>query len=202
MAARGRPREFGLDEALDKAIEVFWRQGYEGTTLDDLTGAMDISRPSLYSAFGNKEATFRRAVERYAVVDMAYVMDALAEPTAYAVAAHYLRANVEAITTPGKPAGCLSIQGGLSGSVEDQRIVDFLNESRAGGEARFVERFREAIEAGDLPDTEDPEELAKYLSVVTAGLSVQAASGASRKALSRAAERALLSFPKGAATEA
>jgi AcrR family transcriptional regulator len=202
MAARGRPREFGLDEALDKAIEVFWRQGYEGTTLDDLTGAMSISRPSLYSAFGNKEATFKRAVERYAVVDMAYVMDALDEPTAYAVAAHYVRANVEAITTPGRPAGCLSIQGGLSGSVEDQRIVNFLNESRAAGEARFVDRFREAIEAGDLPETENPEELAKYLSVVTAGLSVQAAGGASREALSRAAERALLSFPKGAATDA
>lgn len=90
----------------------------------------------------------------------------------------------------------------MSGSHEDQRIVNFLNDSRAGGEARFVARFREAIEAGDLPDTEDPSELAKYLSVVTAGLSVQAAAGASRDALSRAAERALLSFPKGASTEA
>lgn len=202
MAARGRPREFVLDEALDKAIEVFWRHGYEGTTLDDLTGAMDISRPSLYSAFGNKEATFKRAVERYAEVDMAYVMDALDEPTAHAVAAHYLRANVEAITTPGKPPGCLSIQGGLSGSREDQRIVHFLNDSRADGEARFADRFRAAIEAGDLPDTEDPAELAKYLSVVTAGLSVQAAAGASRDALSRAAERALQSFPKGNTVEA
>jgi AcrR family transcriptional regulator len=202
MAARGRPREFELDDALDKAIEVFWRQGYEGTTLDDLTGAMGISRPSLYSAFGNKEATFKRAVGRYAMVDMSYVADALAMPTAREVAEHYVRSNVEAITAPGKPAGCLSIQGGLSGSVEDQRIVDFLNESRAGGEARFVERFREAIESGDLPETESPEELAKYLSVVTAGLSVQAAAGASRETLSRTAERALMAFPYGKARAA
>ena len=111
MAARGRPREFDIDDALDKAIEVFWRQGYEGTTLDDLTDAMQISRPSLYAAFGNKEATFKQAVARYADVDMAYVSDALAEPTARQVAERYLRENVAAITTPGKPAGCLSIQG-------------------------------------------------------------------------------------------
>lgn len=202
MATRGRPREFDLDDALDHAIDVFWRQGYEGTTLDDLTQAMRISRPSLYSAFGNKEATFKRAVERYAAVDMAYVVDALAEPTARAVAEHYLRANVEAITMPGKPTGCLSIQGGLSGSAEDQRIVDFLSGSRAGGEARFAARFRQAIEAGDLPGSEDPDELAKYLSVVTAGLSVQAATGVPREALGRIAERALQAFPAGSASEA
>src|SRR6478752_8329148 len=113
MAARGRPRGFDTDEALDRAVEVFWRQGYEGTTLDDLTGAMGINRPSLYAAFGNKEATFRRAVERYSQVDMSYVAEALAQTTTRAVAEHYLRSNVVAITRPGKPAGCLSVQGGL-----------------------------------------------------------------------------------------
>lgn len=95
---------------------MFWRQGYEGTTLDDLTGAMGINRPSLYAAFGNKEATFRRAVERYSAVDMAYVSDALAQPTARAVAEHYLRSNVVAITRPGKPAGCLSVQAAAGAS--------------------------------------------------------------------------------------
>ena len=141
MAERGRPREFDLDVALDAAIEVFWRQGYEGTTLDDLTRAMGINRPSLYAAFGNKEETFKRAVARYAQVDMAYVDEALDQPTARAVAEHYVRSNVLAITDPSKPPGCLSIQGGLSGATTDQRVVDFLNSSRAAGEARFAERF-------------------------------------------------------------
>src|SRR6478735_6461503 len=150
-ATRGRPRSFDPDAALDRAIEVFWRQGYEGTTLDDLTGAMGINRPSLYAAFGNKEATFRRAVERYAEVDMAYVGEALAEPTARRVAEHYLRSNVAAITQPGKPAGCLSVQGGLAGSAEDERVVRFLADSRAGGERRMADRFRRARDDGDLP---------------------------------------------------
>lgn len=195
MAERGRPREFQLDEALDRAVEVFWRQGYEGTTLDDLTGAMGISRPSLYAAFGNKEQTFKRAVERYAVVDMAYVEDALAQPTAYAVAERYLTQNVEAVTMPERPQGCLSIQGGLSGSAEDQRIVDFLADSRSGGEKRFADRFRRAIAEGDLPADEDPDELARYLAIVTNGLAVQAAAGASRVALEPVARRALRAFP-------
>ena len=82
MAGRGRPREFDLDQALDAAINVFWSQGYEGTTLDDLTKAMGISRPSLYAAFGDKEATFKRAVERYSQVDQRYVETALAQSTA------------------------------------------------------------------------------------------------------------------------
>jgi AcrR family transcriptional regulator len=195
MAGRGRPREFDLDVALDAAIEVFWRQGYEGTTLDDLTGAMGINRPSLYAAFGNKEETFKRAIARYATVDMAYVDAALGQPTARGVAEHYVRSNVLAITDPSKPPGCLSIQGGLAAPKTDQRTVDFLNASRAAGEARFTDRFARAIREGDLPGTEDPAELAKYLSTVTSGLAVQAAAGASRAALTRVAERALHAFP-------
>ncbi len=201
MAERGRPREFVLDDALDRAVEVFWRQGYEGTTLDDLTSAMNISRPSLYAAFGNKEATFKQAVKRYAAVDMAYINDAIDQPTARAVAEEYLRSNVKAITEPDRPAGCLSIQGGLSGSSEDQRIVSFLNDSRNEGESRFAERFQRAIDEGDLPASENPRELAKYLATVTAGLAVQAAAGASRAELGPIAERALLAFP-GATTPA
>lgn len=195
MAERGRPREFELDAALDAAIEVFWRQGYEGTTLDDLTRAIGINRPSLYAAFGNKEETFRRAVARYAKVDMAYIDAALDKPTARAVAEHYVHSNVLAITDPSKPPGCLSIQGGLAGSSTDQRVVDFLNSTRAAGEARFAERFARAIREGDLSDAEDPAELAKYLNTVTSGLAVQAAGGAERPALARVAERALRAFP-------
>lgn len=195
MPARGRPRGFDVDEALDQAVEVFWRQGYEGTSLEDLTTAMGINRPSLYAAFGNKEATFRKALGRYAEIEMAYVGDALAEPTARAVAEHYLRANVAAITAPDRPPGCLSIQGGLASSAEDRRIVDFLSESRAGGKARIAERFRAARDSGDLSADEDPDELAEYVVTVSAGLAVQASGGATRRTLAGVVERALRAFP-------
>lgn len=194
-ATRGRPREFDPDAALDKAIEVFWRQGYEGTSLTDLTDAMGINRPSLYSAFGNKEDTFKLAVDRYARVDMAYVDAALAAPTAYDVADRYLRDNVEAVTTPGRPPGCLSIQGGLSASPDDDRVIRYLAERRAIGEARFTARFARAVADGDLAPSEDPGELAKYVNTVSAGLAVQAASGSTRLELLRVVARALRNFP-------
>ncbi|BCB74828.1 TetR/AcrR family transcriptional regulator [Phytohabitans flavus] len=194
MAGRGRPREFDIDEALDVAIVVFWRQGYEGTTLDDLTGAMGISRPSLYAAFGDKEATFKRAVQRYTQVDMRYVETALAQSTAFAVAAEYLQGNIRTITNPDRPPGCLTVQGGVSGSQADQRIVELLNTVRIAVEARLTARFKQAIADGDLPETEDPADLARYLLTVTSGQAIQAGAGATRAQLSRVAEHALAAF--------
>lgn len=192
---RGRPREFDVDEALDRVIEVFWRHGYEGTTMDDLTAASGVNRPSLYAAFGHKEEIFERALERYTRVDMAYVADAIAQPTAEAVARHYLRENVLAITAPGRPRGCLSIQGGLAGRTGDESVVELLRDSRARGEAALSERMARAIREGDLPSTEDPKELARYLATVSAGLAVQASAGADAADLMRVAERALRAFP-------
>ncbi|MHA7987642.1 TetR/AcrR family transcriptional regulator [Rathayibacter sp. CAU 1779] len=193
--ARGRPRGFDLDVALDRAIEVFWRQGYEGTSLSDLTEAMGINRPSLYAAFGNKENTFRLAVQRYGETTLDYLDEALAQPTARAVAEHYLHDNVRAITKQGRPRGCLSVQAGSSSAPEDRSAIEFVVARREGGEARFAERFARAIEEGDLPADEDPRDLAKYLFTLATGLAVQAAAGVSRARLKAVAVRALSAFP-------
>lgn len=195
MSPRGRPREFDANDALDRAIEVFWRQGYGGTSLSDLTEAMGINRPSLYNAFGSKADTFKLAVDRYARIDMAYVDEALAEPTAYATAQRYLLDNVDAVTTPGRPPGCLSIQGALASGPEDADIVRYLEDSRAGGQRKFEERFARAVREGDLAAEESPIELARYITTVSAGLAVQAAAGAARDDLRTVALRALRSFP-------
>src|SRR5437764_1482322 len=95
----GRTRQFDVDEALDRALEVFWARGYEGATLPELTRAMGINRPSLYAAFGNKEQLFRKALERYQTGPMSFLTEALRQPTA--------RAVVEAIFS-----GCVLVQRG------------------------------------------------------------------------------------------
>src|SRR6478735_11363440 len=81
-ASRGRPRAFDLETALEQALQVFWEKGYQGTSLSDLTSAIGINRPSLYAAFGNKEALFRKALDRYVEKTVVFVLDAIHEPTA------------------------------------------------------------------------------------------------------------------------
>src|SRR5918998_3452928 len=105
----GRPREFEPDEALARAMEVFWRQGYEGTSLGKLTAAMGINRPSLYAAFGNKEALFRKALDRYVDERMAFIRAAIEEPTARRAVEALLRGYAASVTNPGTPPGCLTV---------------------------------------------------------------------------------------------
>ena len=191
----GRPRTFDADDALDRAIEVFWRQGYEGTSLTDLTAAMGVNRPSLYAVFGTKEDLFRRAVARYAERDMAYVLASLRQPTAFEVAQAFLRDNVVAITRRDRPRGCLTVQGGAACGPANRGIVEFLAASRLIGERAFADRFARAVKAGDLPAGTEPDALARYLMVVSEGLAVHAAAGASRAKLRRVAALALAAFP-------
>ncbi|TCR26941.1 TetR/AcrR family transcriptional regulator [Streptomyces sp. BK205] len=202
MAVRGRPRGFDAEAALDRAVEVFWRQGYEGASLADLTEAMGINRPSMYAAFGNKEELFHRAVARYAEADMAYAREALAESTAYAVITSFLRANVEALTRPDRPSGCLSVQGGLAQGGESGRIARFLADSRLAGEHALAQRLARAVEEGDLPAGTDPHALARYVMVVSEGNAVHAAAGATRAALHATVDIALRAVPRHGATGA
>jgi AcrR family transcriptional regulator len=195
-ATRGRPRTFDTDTALDRAVEVFWRRGYEGASLTELTEAMGINRPSLYAAYGNKEELFRRAVARYAEVDMAYARAALEQPTAYDVAAAFLRDNVEALTRPDRPSGCLSVQGGLAGGSDDGRAAAFLAESRLAGEQAFADRFARAVAEGDLPAATDPVALARFVMALSEGHAVHAAAGVDRAGLEASVEIGLRAIPR------
>src|ERR1700674_4986058 len=96
--SKGRPRAFDVDQALDRALHLFWRKGYEGTSLSDLTRAMGINRPSLYAAFGDKETLFRKALDRYVEGPDAYLGEALKQPTARAVTERLLRGTAELLT--------------------------------------------------------------------------------------------------------
>jgi AcrR family transcriptional regulator len=195
-AMKGRPRGFDADEALDRAIEVFWRQGYEGASLQDLTSAMGINRPSMYAAYGNKEELFRRAVARYAEADMAYAREALAEPTAYAVIEKFLRTNADALTRADRPHGCLSIQGGLAGGSDDGGTARFLATSRLAGEAALADRLRRAVDEGDLPAGTDAVALARYVMVVSEGNAVHAAAGVDRASLHATVDVAMRAIPR------
>jgi AcrR family transcriptional regulator len=192
---RGRPRAFDVEEALDRALQVFWQKGYEGSSLDALTGAMGISRPSLYAAFGNKEGLFRRALERYADGPSSFAREALREPTARAVVEHLLRGAVHMHTDPKTPLGCLMVNGALASGEGADTIRRELNSRRAADEAALRRRLVRAKAEGDLPHDVDPADLARYVLTVVRGMAVQAAGGASRQQLRRVVEVALRAWP-------
>jgi len=187
----GRPRAFNADQALDRALTLFWRRGYEGASLSDLTQAMGINRPSLYAAFGNKEALFRKALDRYMARPAADLQRAVEAPEARLVAERFLADAVERLTDPANPPGCLAVHGALACGAEGDPIRQELVVRRQGTEAALRERFARARVEGDLAPGVDPAGLARYLAALTQGMAVQAAGGASRDELRQVAETAL-----------
>ena len=173
----GRPRSFDAGEALDRALEVFWRSGYEGASLSDLTEAMGITRPSLYAAYGNKEELFRKALDRYALRSAA-VFSALEEVPARESVRRFLTASVNGSCANGQSKGCLLVKGALSCSQENDHMSKELARRRQCGEDLLRDRLIRAKEEGELPASADPADLARYYSTVLYGLSVQAAGGA------------------------
>jgi AcrR family transcriptional regulator len=191
----GRPRSFDIDRALDRALLVFWRKGYEGASLSDLTKAVGVNRPSLYAAFGDKEALFRKALDRYSKGPAAYTQEALREPTARAVVEQLLLGAADLNTARRNPGGCLMVQGGLASGEASDSIREELTACRAAGEAAMRRRFERAKSEGDLPANVNPADLARYIATVIYGMAVQAAGGASRSKLQRVVEMTLRTLP-------
>jgi AcrR family transcriptional regulator len=193
--AIGRPREFDLDNALDRALLVFWRNGYEGASIADLTEAMGINPPSLYAAFGNKEGLFRRAVDRYVERHAGFWDVASAKPTARAMIEHILHASADFVTDEANPRGCLFVRGPMACSEAADKIRDELVARRATGETRLRARLERAIREGEIAPELDPADYARYIMTVLEGMSVQAAGGASRADLHKVAEMTMRTWP-------
>lgn len=191
----GRPREFDYDHALDQAMHVFWKKGYEGTSLPDLTDAMGINRPSLYAAFGNKEELFRKALERYSENTAARARDLLNAPTLRASLEKFLMASAESFVCKETPKGCLSVQGALVGGVDAFAACQEAKSRRQVIGTVLAERFARGIADGELPRDTDTAELARFYATIIQGMSVQSVGGASATELKAIAQRALMALP-------
>lgn len=191
----GRKREFDVDQALDAALCLFWRKGYEGVSYTDLTQATGVERPALYLAFGNKESLFRRVLERYYEHYLDFIPAALELPTSREVAAHILFSAAELNTRYPDRRGCLGVHGALAGSDEAESIRQALIEARAEGEVSLRNRFERAKQEGDLPESANSAELAAFVLAVLHGMAVQAKAGFSRDMLEAVARQALSTWP-------
>lgn len=187
----GRPREFDAEVALDQAMEVFWRHGYEGATIAQLTEAMGINPPSLYACFGNKEGLLKAALDRYSKLRSAWMDEVVAAPTAREVAERMLMGIAEKQTDPANPPGCLLVQGGIACGTGSENVPFELAARRAENEDQLRDRFVRAKAEGDLKPTSDPAALARYVSAVSVGMGVMASSGSDREALRQVASVAV-----------
>jgi len=194
--ARGRPRGFDRTAALEAAMALFWRHGFTGTSIADLCAAMGIASPSLYAAFGSKQALYAEALARYLDRTVAVIWAPLeVAPTARAGIEAFLLVSAAVLPAqPGKPAGCmvtLSAVGDEGCPALGRRVA----EARADAFARLTARIARGLASGELPPGTDCAALARFYLAVQQGLSIQARDGATPAELETIARRAMDAWP-------
>ena len=194
LATRGRPREFDVEVALGAALRVFWTKGYEGASLTDLTEAMQITRPSLYAAFGNKEALFKQALDLYETEKLSYVGAALAAETARGVASNLLYGAIDTVTG-GDCRGCMGVIASVACQSVEESIRDDVTRRTESSRNALVARMQRALDEGDFATSVEAEAITRYLLAVMQGMSVQAGSGASREQLQQVADATMAIWP-------
>lgn len=194
--ARGRRPGFDRDRALREAMRLFWERGYEGTTFDDLTGAMGISASSFQNAFGSKQGAYEAATALYREQKGRFLAETLSGPgTAREAFARLIAASADAYTQQGDPTGCMISLAALQASPSCDRIRDIMVEQRARGEGLMLERIERGIAEGDLPAATDAAALAAYFGAVLRGMAMQARDGVARERLHDVGRLAMQAWP-------
>ncbi len=193
---KGRPRKFDKDAALRIALHLFWRHGFEGVSIANLAKAMGINIPSLYAAFGNKQELFLKTVELYGKTNANIYHPALQLPKAYDVARAILMAEVDLVTNPNAPDGCLMVQGALVTSPESEDLANLMAQMRSTAENWMAMRFEAAKHDGDLPPNTNAKDLACYIMTINSGIAIQARTGVGRDELIKVVELAMGNFPR------
>ena len=189
---RGRPREFDRDQALGKAMRLFWSRGYDAISMGDLRAELGITQASLYAAFRSKDQLFRDAVDLYRQTAGFSTTDALAKGANAREAIHaMLQAAVDAFSAPDAPGGCLLILGATNCAVENKAIQDHLLFIRRQISQAILNRLKQGQQDGDVPKTAPVAALAAYYTTVLHGLALQSRDGASRKTLTQIVELAI-----------
>ncbi|MFM0641941.1 TetR/AcrR family transcriptional regulator [Paraburkholderia metrosideri] len=182
---RGRPRAYDSDQALADARNVFWRSGYAGTSLDQLSAATGMNRPSLYGAFGDKHALYLTTLERYIEAGRLAMVDALGEdlPLPQALLRVYDGALAWYLPADGDPLGCFMIGTAAVEAVDDTEVRAALAEGLRTYDKAFEKRFKLAQATGELTTEAQPPLLAKIASAILHSLALRARAGDSRASL-------------------
>lgn len=197
---KGRPRAFDRAQALHRALEVFWRQGYEPASVAELCKVMEIKPPSLYATFGNKASLFLEALRHY---EQTY-WDApakrfLAEPDVYTAVENFFRESAQILLSPETPCGCMVVLAAINISENEKEIIKSVRELRMATKKMFADRLRRAIQDGQIPPDTDVPALAGALNTLLEGLSIQARDGLFQSELKAFAAYAVRMLPSRSA---
>lgn len=193
---RGRPSTMDKDAALDIAVRLFWQHGYEGTSISDLTNAMGINPPSLYSTFGSKDALFKQALAHYAARETTKRHEMLDEaPSAYEAIVFYLQDAARSATQEGCPRGCAIATAALQHAKENTAVAEGVAQMRQAAFDALKTRFDRAVVDGELPADCDTRSLARFYGAVVQGMSAQASDGACNDTLCGISKVALSAWP-------
>lgn len=195
MAERGRPRAFDRDIALQRAMELFWERGYEGTSISDLTRAMGVNAPSLYAAFDDKEALFREAITLYRNTAGSIADRALRdEPTARSAVEAMLRGNADLYARPGRSGGCMFVLSGIGSSPKSSEVSEYLTDHRRKVVEAIEARLARGVADGDLPVGTDVSAIARFYGTVLHGISIEARDGVPWEKLNSIVDSGMLAW--------
>ena len=192
---RGRPRRFDRDQALDAAMRVFWAKGFGGTSMADLTAAMGIASPSLYAAFGSKEALYPEALERYETIYGEGFWGTLDGPGgARDQIEAVLRQSVAAFTSGQNPAGCMVVMGCSQTEDRSPELASALRRKQTFSTDAMEKRLQRAVAEGELPSGIDARAIADFYAAVHRGLTATVRSGAGADVLNSVVSSAMAAW--------
>ena len=189
---RGRPKCFNEQQALEKAMLLFWEHGYEATSMSDLTQALGLTAPSLYSSFGDKAGLFHKCIDYYLAHEACPIETIFAEAKTAKVAFElYLYDNVKHLAQPNKPAGCMLVVATMNCSDNAQEVQQNILEKRLKTKQKLLQRLQQGVADGDLPTTAPIHEMTDFYATVVQGLTLQARDGATAGQLHKVVEHAI-----------
>lgn len=192
---RGRPRNFNKDEALKMALDLFRRKGFDNTSLDDLTTTLNVKKPSLYAAFGNKEQLFLEVLHAYTSGPTAYFHAIFEEPSTKSLVRMLLLKSVEVLFYSESPAGCLVVMSTASEALQKAGIQQKLVAGLQQHQQKLIARFEQAKADGELKPTVDSQRLALYVVTLHKALSLQAINGSSKQDMLQLVEQVIELWP-------
>jgi TetR/AcrR family transcriptional regulator, copper-responsive repressor len=192
LAPPGRPREFDREEALDIATKLFCKHGYEGVSIAELTAAMNISPPSLYAAFGSKEALFREALAHYAKRPG---LPHFGEANCIREQMKTLLYDTVRAASDPDFAGCLVSAGMLACKPENEELADSIADLRIARCEMVKQHLQEAVASGQLPPDADTQAIGRFIMALAQGIAIQAHDGAPAGELYALVDVALQNWP-------